>query len=243
MKVLRRSLACWASIAILAAIGSARGAEFNETFEGYAVGSNLHGQGGWKGWDNDPAGGALISDAAFLGGTRAVAIAGSSDLVHEFSGVLGGVWTLQIDQFVPSDAAGESFLILLNKYRDGGVADFDNWSSQVGVYPSVGQVKSDFNGDGNGIVAPLKKGSWATWAFTLDLERNEVWEYYDGKLLVVQPWQSGGANALAAIDLYGNNSSTVYYDNLRVSKVPEPSVLSLGVVAALSFLIVGRGRR
>lgn len=59
-------------------------AAINENFDSYVLGSNLHGQGSWKGWDNLPAAGALVANTYAASGTQAVNISGSSDLVGVF---------------------------------------------------------------------------------------------------------------------------------------------------------------
>ncbi|MBK9233821.1 MAG: hypothetical protein IPO15_24020 [Anaerolineae bacterium] len=38
--------------------GSPELVDWSDNFDSYATGSQMHGQGGWKGWANDPAAGA-----------------------------------------------------------------------------------------------------------------------------------------------------------------------------------------
>ena len=48
---------------VVLGVCSAAGAQdFVEDFESYAAGSAMHGQGGWKGWDNTAAARAPASD-------------------------------------------------------------------------------------------------------------------------------------------------------------------------------------
>jgi len=49
-----------AVLALLSACSLAGAQDFAEDFESYAAGSEMHGQGGWKGWDNTPGAGAPL---------------------------------------------------------------------------------------------------------------------------------------------------------------------------------------
>src|SRR5512143_1307464 len=102
-------------------------ADSTEGFEAYAAGTNVHGQGGWKGWDNAAAAGALVSNRIAHGGRNSLEILGSSDLVHPFS-LAGGKWVLTAYQYIPTGAKGTTYFILLNTYRDNGPYD---WSVQT----------------------------------------------------------------------------------------------------------------
>ena len=50
-------------VAIVGLSSVASASIFMEDFESYAPGSQMHGQGGWKGWDNTPGAGAPLSSA------------------------------------------------------------------------------------------------------------------------------------------------------------------------------------
>jgi hypothetical protein len=82
------------------------------------------------------------------------------------------------------------------------------------------------------------KGQWVEYQFVIKPDANTVSEYYNGQLLSTHAWYgAGGFDVVAAIDLFGNGASTVYYDNLKIYFVPEPGSLSLlalgGLVLAL----------
>ena len=102
--------------------------DWSDNFDSYATGSQLHGQGGWKGWSNDPAAGALTSSAQARSAPNSAAIVGASDLVHEYSGYTSGPWVYTAWQYAPTDMTGLSYFILLNTYNDAGT---NNWSTQV----------------------------------------------------------------------------------------------------------------
>lgn len=79
-------LAAFALAAIFPATAFAQ-APWSDSFDTYAAGSQMHGQGGWKGWDNNPAWRALVCDAYARSSPNSVEIVGASDLVHEYSGL------------------------------------------------------------------------------------------------------------------------------------------------------------
>ncbi len=217
------------------------GAEISDDFESYALGSNLHGQGNWAGWDNDPGAGALVSSLRAASGTQSVRIAPGSDLVHTFSGVGGGIWNFSLKQYVPSTASGESYVILLNKYQPGGPYD---WSVQMLADLTEGKVTSEMGYPGNEL--PLVKDTWVDLRFEIDFTTGTVSEYYNNQLLSTHPWDDGnGVQSLAALDLYADSSQSgfVFYDDLHVSQVPEPSTFALLGLGGLALLARRRSRR
>jgi len=183
-----------------------------ENWDSYASGADVHGLGGWKGWDNDPAYTAYTSNIQSLSSPNSIAIAGYSDLVHEYSGYDDGMWCFTAFQFVPSNHTGESFFILLNEYNDGGSY---SWSTQV-LFDYNGEVLDLSSGNS----LPLIKGQWVEIRVEIDLETNLQKFYYGGILLYECPWTvMGGPTSIGAIDLYANGSSTVYYDNLSLVEI------------------------
>jgi len=211
-------------MAVLAGVASAAQAQvvFNDDFESYASGANIHGQGGWKGWDNGVAAGAMISTAQAASGTKSVNISGGSDLVHEF-GYTGGQYNLSISQYIPSSSSGTTYFILMNRYADGGAGN--NWSVQIPINLDTGAIVDDMAA--NEVPTTAIEDAWVNWTFTIDLNANLVGTYYNGQFFSEHAWQTDGAAALGAIDLYANNAGAVYYDDLVIEQVPEPTVLAL----------------
>ena len=103
--------------------GSPDMVDWSDTFDSYATGSQIHGQGGWKGWANDPSAGALASSAQARSVPNSAAIVGASDLVHEYSGYTSGPWVYTAWQYAPTDMTGVSYFILLNQYDDAGATN------------------------------------------------------------------------------------------------------------------------
>jgi hypothetical protein len=182
---------------------------FAEDFESYAAGSDLHGQAGWKGWDNDAAYGAPASDAFAVSGLNSVEIIGSADLVHEFD-LAGGMLEFSAMQYIPSGTTGTTYFILLNTYSDGGSKD---WSIQTTFDLAAGNI-----GFWHGGGATILYDQWVELKYIIDLDNNTVDKYYNGELIVTDQWDDNVHGTLQCIDLFGNNASSVYYDDITVTR-------------------------
>lgn len=191
-------------------------ADWSDNFDSYVTGSQLHGQGGWKGWYNDPVGGALTSDVQAASAPNSAAILGASDLVHEYSGVNSGQWTYTAWQYIPTDFTGQSYFILLNSYDDAGSSL--NWSAQVKFDGAANTVTNDGGVSGGSLA--LVKDQWVELRLELDFGADTGAFYYNNQLLYTGTWSGqvsgGGAVNLAAVDLFANNASVIYYDDMSL---------------------------
>lgn len=212
------------------------GATFFDNFDSYAAGSNVHGQGGWRGWDNAPAAGAVVSSAFSSSAANSLNVTGGSDVVQSFTGASSGVWTFSLMQYVPTGSTGTSYLILMNQYTD--VVGPYNWSVQTTFNLDTGVVGSDMAPG----TQPLIRDQWVPYRAVIDLGADTVSEYYNNALVVTHPWKSGTESTLtiAAVDLFANGAGPVYYDN--VSLVPEPSSLMLLASGACGLCALRRRR-
>jgi hypothetical protein len=208
---------CLISLAFATISGFAASRAFFDDFESYAVGSNLHGQGGWTGWANNTNAGALVSSNFAFSPTRSVNITGASDLVHTFSGATNGQWVFSVMQYIPSTSTGTTAVILMNKYRPSYGTNDLNWSVQIRNNMDTGQIISDFGG---GATLPMVKDQWVEERCEINLASNSVSEFYNGQLLSTHAWQGGlggpGLNEIQALDLFANNAAPVYYDNVSL---------------------------
>jgi hypothetical protein len=180
---------------------------YAEDFESYAVGEMLHGQGGWKGWNNNSDVAALASDLYAFSGSKSVEITGSADLVREFK-LAGGKWKLSAMLYIPTGATGESMFILLNTYNDSGAKD---WSVQL-TFDS-GSITSKYDDTATDTVL---YDQWVELKCIIDLDNNTVAEYYNGALFSARQWDDDGHDTLGAIDLYAKGGSPVFYDDITI---------------------------
>lgn len=198
---------------------------FSENFDSYAAGSNVAGQGGWKGWGNDDQFGATVVDS-ISGDSKpnSIEIEGDSDLIHEFD-YDSGSWTITINQYIPTDFTGESYYIFENVYDDADMGII-SWSTQVKFDGASGTLANE-TGAANPFTAPMIKGEWVELKLVVDLDNDLQTFYYDGVQMYSGSWTGQfpgqtvpGVAKIGSIDLFANGASPVYYDDLRI--VPTP---------------------
>jgi hypothetical protein len=200
-------------------------ADWSDNFDLYATGSQMHGQGGWHGWDGSAAAGAVTVGTPHRSAPNAVDINGATDLVHEYSGYSSGEWFYTAWQYIPSSATGTTYFILLNTYNDLGPYD---WSVEVAFDLGTNTIIDDFV---SGVSLPIVRDTWVPLRVEIDLTADSRSIYYNDQLLSTSTWTTGTASVLniAAVDLYANSASPVYYDD--ISLVPEPAACLLLVLA------------
>jgi len=187
---------------------------WEENFDSYAEGQDLHGVGGWKGWDNDPTWTAYVSADQALSSPHSVDILGNADLVHEYA-VTSGQWTYTAWQYIPDDFIGQSYFILLSDYADGGP---NTWNVQLNFWEDSQVVESQFDA----AELPLITGEWVEIRVEIDLDGDWLEIFYDGDLLVEKEWSAtvqntgGGPLTFSAVDLFANSASSVYYDDMSL---------------------------
>jgi len=194
---------------------------WSDDFDSYVNGSPLHGQGGWKGWDNNPAATGYVTNNQSRSTPHSVDIAWfsgvSADMVHEFSGVSSGNWTFTAWQYIPNDFSGVTNFLLLNTYNDGGPHNNNHWSNALSFSSATGNVQS-WEGEELPIIFDL----WVEIRIEIDLEADIQTIYYGDEELITKSWtagiEPGGAKNLACVDLYAGDSlsTSVYYDDLSL---------------------------
>lgn len=204
-----------------------------ESFEPYADGSMLHGQGGWKGWNDDPAFSSPVTSARARTGEQSVDVFGPGTMVHDYCTFGEGAWSYSAWQYIPSGfesgGGGEmagTYFMLLNTYQDGGPYDF---SVQM-QFDSTDHMLKVYHGDGgNTINVPYETDRWVKIQTIVDLDNDWTQVYYDDELIAEYEWtggvygDGGGALDIAAVDLYAQHSTNVYYDDLVLEPIlPAP---------------------
>ncbi len=201
------------------------GTGWEDDIDSYATDSQLHGQGGWKGWGNDPTFGAFAVDDQASSAPNSIEIVGNADLVREFTGITSGVWTFKTSQFIPSGFIGQTYFIMLNTYVDGCTSSPDcNWSVQV-MYDSVtGQMGPDFGSCAGSL--PIVFDAWTDIEVQIDLDTDVQTFFYGGQQLYTCSWaegaSGGGVANVGAVDLFANGATAVYYDDLSLLPPPPP---------------------
>jgi hypothetical protein len=214
-------------------------AQWSDNFDSYATGSQLHGQGGWKGWFNDPGAGALTSNAQFVSAPNSANIAGASDLVHEYS-VTGGLWRYSGSVFVPQAHTGTSYMILMSNYSDANVNL--HWSTQMTFNSTTNLVGDDSPNGGTVTPVGLVKGQWIGFSVDIDLVNDTKVVRYNNQQVLASRWRdvaggtSGATLSVGAVDLYANNTTSVFYDNLSLQAVPEPATMTALALGAAAML-------
>ena len=241
-----------AAFAAMVAVCPAQ-AQFQDSFDDYDLGSAC-GQGGWQGWDMVDFVCGEISDEQANSGSNSMKIIGADgafgdDMIHQFEGFEGGAWTFSIMTYVPSDAQGRGWVILLNDYEDfqGGN---NNWSLQVAFDADAGQVQDDpVNIIPPVDTLPLIFDEWVEFRAEIDLDADTVDYFYnDEKFVTAKSWvdgvSGGGVPIIDAIDLYGDEpgiggTTGIYLDDLSIQPAGDACIADCdgnGVLNILDFV-------
>jgi uncharacterized repeat protein (TIGR01451 family) len=214
-------------LAMMPLLVSAAGGPWSDNFDSYTNNMDLHGVNGWKGWQNNQAYTALTTDVQARSAPHSVDINGASDLVHEYTAT-SGQWVYTAWQYIPGNMQGTSYFIMMNQYDDSGSPW--NWSVEV-QFDSVSGNMIDDGGSGN--IQPYIPDQWVEIRIEIDLDANlQTFHYNGAPFYSNQVWNgyiSGpgtGANEIGNVDLFANNATSVYYDDM--SLLP-PAVAAPGI--------------
>jgi hypothetical protein len=228
------ALAVWV-VALPARVDAQDGQFFLDTFDTYATGSTIGGQGGWEPWDLNPLADTIVTNAQSFNPPNSLLISGTADVVHQFTGVTSGIWYARAFVFIPSTHDGESWFILLNQYTPGGP---NNWSAQVvfcrvncttagaipGMVASLGG--SDVGGTGT---IPLILDQWVEIRAQVNLTANTYQLFYGGVQFENSTWTITGSQALAAMDLFSNGANQSFMDHAWVDQTAPVEAMSFSV--------------
>jgi len=229
-------------------------ADFHDDIDSYAANSQIVGQGGWDEWS--AGAGALVSNVQALSLPNSIDINGPSDLIHIYKGYTSGTWTMTAWQYIPKGLTAKSYFIMMSQF-DKVVAANNKWAVQVGFNPVTGNVEADAGASAAVATAPIIYDKWVEIKVVIHLDADWTQFYYNGVLLdsaavADHPtlgggwkWSGGptgsynGPKDIAALDLYANNATSVFYD--EVSLLPAKSWRDDFDAYAATSQVVGQG--
>ena len=200
-------------------------------FDSYTNGQFLDGgadDGGWKGWDDNPSAGAYVTNTHSHTSPNSVDINGPADLVHEYEGYTSGHFLYHCLQYIPADFSGQSYFILLAEYHIGGSGNIG--AVQLRFDSDLDVVESESAGE----QAPLVYDTWVEILCEINLDTDWLQIWYNGALLAEHAWTDtiqgtgGGTFNVAAVDLFANGATSVYYDDMIFPYWTPPPLIDAG---------------
>jgi hypothetical protein len=209
---------------------------WSDNFDSYTDGQLLDGtsdDGGWQGWASNPGAYGTVTSDESHSSPYSVAIADASDCVHLY-GDTTGEWNFIAWQFIPIGQSGGTyggtFFIMNDVYTNGG-AD-THWAVQIQfdnvnnvLYP---QFETEYP------VMPIIYGQWVQIRVHINFDTDWFQFYYNEQLLYEKAWTNGvqglddGTLCFAALDLFADGSTVVYYDDLSWLPATEELTCSAG---------------
>ncbi len=197
--------------AALLLIVPAASADWSDNFDAYALNSGLIGQGGWEGWEGGAAYDAFVTDTQAYTAPHALASIPTTDIVQLIPETSGD-WIMTGYCYIPSGSTGKQYFIMLNTYGAG----VHNWSVQL-EYDSDGGIVTDYYSSS---VTSLINDTWVQVRAEIHLDINVYDLYYNEIFLASNAWQDGsGVNEIAALDIFSDGGSTIYWDDFTL--IPE----------------------
>lgn len=218
------------TVALVAiATGGAQGA-WMETFDSYASGSSIIGQGAWVGWEQVGTDDAIVTNAESFSASNSLQMGGAStiDLVPQITGATSGIWNVNVMTYVPSgSSSGFADVGFLARHKGFMGAPDTQWFGAISLNMATGKVNSNDSVD-------IIRDQWVPAQATFDIDARTYEVFYNGTSAATGNFV-GNDNALVGLDVYTPaNASTMYFDNFSV--VPEPASLSLLGLSAFSLL-------
>ncbi len=181
-------------------------ADWSENFDSYALGSGLHGQGGWAGWQGDSTCDAIVTDIQYYSSPQSAAILPTSDIVQTFPGDSTGEWEMTAWCYIPTGSTGSQYFIMLNQYYH----DTNNWSVQIQFDSDAGNVIDTYSTSTTSII----NDQWVKVEIDIYLDLNSYDIFYNDSFLASDDWQTSGSQKIAALDLFSDGGSPIYWDDL-----------------------------
>lgn len=215
--ILTRALPPLVAAAILTGLpSSAAGQPWSDNFDSYTVGG-LAGKGNWETWDGLSNLDGEVAGTPSLSGARSAKILPSTDIVSQFSGATSGQWTMSGWCYIPTGSTGQQYFILLNQYKPG--VEPKNWSLCLVFDSDTGRMSDAVNPRGPSIAIVLDQ--WVNVTVQIDLDADQTTVYYNDTFLTQKVWTEGSSGSgvvnIAALDLFSDGGSTIYWDDLALT--------------------------
>lgn len=232
-------------------------AQLDDDFESYTLG-NIDGQGNWIDFGGVMAN-EVSSELAFSGNQslkQTIGPIAGNPVVPGYGSDLfldlplkkeSGQWQLSYQLYVPASFNGAAALLA----SEGFIAeeDFD-----VGTF-LVADGTTGFDefflsidgGNPESSALRLVRNQWVEVKSAIDLDTNVVDVFYNGSNFYSGPWDP--ANSTPGIDdeiqsigglnlwVQGGNGGSVYYDDIKLSAVPEPACVVLLLFGFIGLLL------
>jgi hypothetical protein len=184
-----------------------------DDFESYAAGSMISGQGGWVLQTSDPTRDAAVTPAVASSGLQSLEVEGRDWVSQPFSVPAPSRYTLLGRVYVPSGPTGRVDVYVQNTWAPGGPPAA--WVSARVALDLTSGVAYDAVSS-TPVPVPLIRDAWTAIRVDIDLVRNLVSVYYEGRLLDRRAWKpAGGQLTLAAVGLRSLNGFA-YFDDLQL---------------------------
>jgi len=202
------------------------GGIYTDDLEAYTVGGYLAVQSAdWTTWSNAPGTGedALISDVQALSGSNSVVVEGTSDLVLIMDNYTSGVYSMELNLYVPT---GNSGYWNLQKTNTIG----QEWAFQI-LFETDGIATADA-GAAAALTFPFNFDTWINMELIIDLDTDwcEIW--VDGVMLYEYQWTLGtfgtpGLLSLGGMNLYASGGSPMcYFDDFTFSEITSDEIVA-----------------
>ncbi|MEN8209594.1 MAG: hypothetical protein ABFR50_10135, partial [Candidatus Fermentibacteria bacterium] len=199
-KITRLMTVCAALLLIVPAAS----ADWEDNFDAYALNSGLNGQGGWAGWEGSAACDAFVTDTHAYSTPHSLASVPTTDIVQTFNETTGD-WIMTAYMYIPTGSTGKQYFIMLNTYWP----NTNDWSIQVELDADAATVTDTMAS----VLATMIYDAWVQIRVEIHLDVNVYDLYYNDVFLSSFAWQSTGVNEIAALDIFSDGGSTIYWDD------------------------------